>query len=287
MGRSAIGVTSASDWSGKVGDVWAAEWRRTDRSFAALSRHLDAAILAAAPGHGVALDIGCGAGGTSIALASARPDLDVVGVDLSAELVGVARTRAAGIANVRFVVGDSGGALDDLPSPAFVVSRHGVMFFADPAATFAAFCRAARPGAPLVFSCFRAAALNPWASALVAAVTGEAPTPAVGYAPGPFGFADERWVEKMLVDAGWQSVACEAVDYRYIAGAGDDPVEDAVSFFRRIGPIAGALRETPDAGRAAMLDKLRDALHKNREHDEIVFPAAAWIWRARAPGDQR
>ncbi|TPG12203.1 class I SAM-dependent methyltransferase [Sphingomonas oligophenolica] len=280
-------MTTASDWSGKVGDVWAAEWRRTDRSFATLSRQLDAAILAAAPAHGVALDIGCGAGGTSIALASARPDLDVVGVDLSAELVGVARTRAAGIANVRFVVGDGGGALDDLPSPSLICSRHGVMFFADSAATFAAFCRAASPGAPLVFSCFRAAALNPWASALVAVVTGETPTPATCYAPGPFGFADERWVETMLADAGWQGVTGEPVDYRYVAGAGDDPVEDAVSFFRRIGSIAGALRDAPETARAAMLDKLRDALHKHREHDEIVFPAAAWIWRARAPGDQR
>lgn len=56
-------MTSASDWTGAVGDMWAAEWRRTDRSLADLSRHPDAAIFAAAPpGPFRALDIGCGRG---------------------------------------------------------------------------------------------------------------------------------------------------------------------------------------------------------------------------------
>ena len=89
-------MTAASDWTGSVGDIWAAEWRRTDRSFADLSRHLDAAILAAAPdGPFRALDIGCGAGCTSLALAEARPDATILGVDLSEGLVEVARNRLA------------------------------------------------------------------------------------------------------------------------------------------------------------------------------------------------
>ncbi len=217
-------------------------------------------------------------------LASSRPDLDVVGVDLSADLVAVARARAAGIGNVRFVVGNLAGALDDLPSPALICSRHGVMFFDDPVATFTALCRAANPNGALVFSCFRGATLNPWAAGLVEAVTGNAPTRTTGYAPGPFAFAGETWVATMLAEAGWQGVEHEAIDYRYVAGGGDDPVTDAVSFFRRIGPIAAALRDAPENRRVAMVDKLRDALQKHRDHDEIAFPAAAWIWRARAPG---
>ena len=42
-------MTSATDWTGRVGRTWAAEWQRTDRSFAKLSPHLDAAIRTAAP----------------------------------------------------------------------------------------------------------------------------------------------------------------------------------------------------------------------------------------------
>ena len=88
-------MTSAGDWTGRVGHVWAAEWRRTDRSFADLARHLDAAIVHVAPDTGQALDIGCGAGTTSLALAEARPKLAITGIDLSDELVAIARQRLA------------------------------------------------------------------------------------------------------------------------------------------------------------------------------------------------
>ena len=37
--------------------------------------------------------------------------------------------------------------------------------------------------------------------------------------------------------------------------------------------------------RAAMLDTLRAILHTHLDKGEIAFPAAAWIWRARATGE--
>lgn len=186
-------MTTASDWSGTVGDIWAAEWRRTDRSFADLASHLNTAVFAAAPERGRAVDLGCGAGATSVALASARPDLTVTGIDLSPELVRVASSRGSALPNLSFATADI--AADPARIAAGVdllFSRHGVMFFADPAAVFARLRAAANPGARIVFSCFRRASLNPWATALVSAVTGSSPAPADGYAPGPFGFADDE-----------------------------------------------------------------------------------------------
>ena len=59
-----------------------------------------------------------------------------------------------------------------------------------------------------------------------------------------------------------------------------------VSFFRRIGPIAAALRAAPDDARPAMLDKLAAALQKHSDGTQVAFPAAAWIWRARAAGER-
>src|SRR5690242_17548636 len=99
-------MTEARDWAGRVGDTWAAEWQRTDRSFGDLAARLNAAILAVAPDTGRALDIGCGAGATSLALAAARPRLQVTGADLSVEMLAVARARAAAHANLDFVAGD-------------------------------------------------------------------------------------------------------------------------------------------------------------------------------------
>lgn len=170
----------SAEWSGRLGDVWSQEWQRTDRSFAGVAAALDRAILAAAPERGAVLDIGCGAGSTSIALATARPSLSVTGIDLSADLIAIAAARGAGLPNLRFQVADAA----DPPPPilggahAMAMSRHGVMFFADPVAGFAAIRALLVPGAPFVFSCFQSPARNPWASEVVEAVTGTPPEPA-------------------------------------------------------------------------------------------------------------
>jgi SAM-dependent methyltransferase len=208
-------MTGGFDWTGRVGDVWAAEWRRTDRSFSDLSPRLDAAILAAAPERGRALDIGCGAGGTAMALAAWRPNLAITGIDLSPALVAIARERAAGIANLDFRVADAqstGGETADL-----LFSRHGVMFFDDPAAGFAALRDAAVPGGRLVFSSFASREQNEWAVALDSAVGNPVPVP-VGYAPGPFGLADADFTGGLLARSGWIDVVPELAEFSYVAG---------------------------------------------------------------------
>lgn len=274
-------MTQAHDWAGLVGGTWASEWQRTDRSFAGLATSLDAAILAAAPDAGRALDIGCGAGSTSIALATARPNLNVTGADLSPALLTVARERAAALANLDFVEGDvlltaAARAPIDL-----LVSRHGVMFFADPVPAFAALHAAAAPDAHLVFSCFRAPADNAWASAVATAVTGSPPAPRTD-APGPFAFADEARVATILTDSGWREARATPIDYTYRAGEGAEAIADAVSFFSRIGPAAPLLRELPPAAREAALARLAAVCADHHNDGAVEFPAAAWLWTARA-----
>jgi len=266
-------MTIATDWRARVGDVWAEEWRRTDRSLADLSRHLDAAILAASPaGGGVALDIGCGAGATSATLAAARPDLAITGVDLSAPLVAIACER---VPHACFYVADA--AADVLAvRPDLLVSRHGVMFFADPAAAFARLHAAAAPGAALVFSCFRERAANAFASDLVTAITGTAPVDPPAYAPGPFAFARESRVATILAAAGWSDARAEPIAFDYVAGAGSDPIADAVAFLSRIGPLAAIVAADP----AALRPRLAAALARYVIANRVVLPAAAWIWRA-------
>lgn len=153
-------MAATMDWQGVTGQSWADEWRRTDRSFAALTEVLLARI-AAEQGTRI-LDIGCGAGELSLAIAGARPGAEVLGVDISAQLVGAASGRAGGAA--RFALGDAATWDAQGFAPDLLVSRHGVMFFGDPAAAFAHLSRIAAPRARLVFSCFRAPALNGWAS---------------------------------------------------------------------------------------------------------------------------
>jgi SAM-dependent methyltransferase len=277
-------MTEASDWLGRVGDVWASEWERTDRSFADLAASLDAAILAAAPaGAGTALDIGCGAGATSIALAAARPDLSVIGVDLSQTQLAVARERATDLGNLQFVEGDVlRAAAAHAPIDLFV-SRHGVMFFADPVAAFAALHAAAAPGARLVFSCFRTPEENAFSHEIAIAVAGAPPLPR-GTAPGPYAFADPVRVAGILAAAGWADAKPCAIDYLHRAGQGDDPVGEAVAYFSRIGSAAPLLRAMSPPEREAARTRIAAVCAAHRRADAVDFPAAAWLWTARAWG---
>lgn len=271
-------MARAADWTGKVGDMWAQEWRRTDRSFAALAPQLDAAILRAAPqARFRALDIGCGAGATSHALAAARADSEVIGVDLSAGLVAVARERRPR-ANLRFVVGDAATAAAAVEPVDLYVSRHGVMFFDDPVGAFAAFAQAAAPGARLVFSCFAERPSNRFAADLLAALGRDGDAPA-GDAPGPFAFADAARTGAILDAAGWHGHATR-IDFPYRAGEGPDAVADATDFFCRIGPVASLLRDAAATDRPAMEQAVAAACARRLHRDAVDFPAAAWLWSA-------
>lgn len=284
-------MTEAIEWQGRVGNVWAEEWRLTDMSFAALAKSLDAAIAAAAPERGQALDIGCGAGVTTFALAGARPYLDILGVDLSERLVAVATERGEGKEHVAFRAADV-TRLADEPGQAgrfdFAFSRHGVMFFADPVAGFRNIRRLLRPGAALVFSCFADPARNPWVTRITSIATGEesanaSPAQAdAAYVPGPFAFADPALVRGVLSQAGFIPGAPQLIDYAYRAGEGPDAAAQALHFFQRIGPAARMLATIEPDARPAILQRLAALLAEHARDGVVEFPASAWIWTARA-----
>lgn len=111
-------------------------WRTAANSAAYLVPHLR-------PGMRV-LDVGCGPGSITADLATAAgPDGEVLGVDLSADVVAAA---AAGTPSARFAVGDVMHL--DLPDASFdVVHAHQVLqHLRDPVAALREMARVARPG---------------------------------------------------------------------------------------------------------------------------------------------
>src|SRR5215472_1385185 len=149
-------------WNGPAVTRWITRQEQMD---AALAPVADAAITLAAvqPGERV-LDIGCGSGATSIALARlVGPRGQVTGLDVSGPMIELARKRSVGMANLDWLLADA--AAHEFPpgSTDLLFSRFGVMFFGDPVATFANLRRALRPdGGRLVFTCWRPLNENPW-----------------------------------------------------------------------------------------------------------------------------
>lgn len=270
-------MTNVGEWGGQVGDVWAQEWQRTDRSFTELNARLFPMIAAMAPATGRVIDIGCGAAETAISLAQAKPGLDITGIDISPSLLEIAHRRAQGIANIEFVLGDAAAQAARHAPVDLYFSRHGVMFFDDPVAAFTAFREAASAEGRIIFSCFRDWSFNSFAYEIGKLTNDAVPTDA----PGPFAFASQDRVAAILAASGWRDAEALAVDCSYIAGQGDDPVGDAVSFMQRIGPAARAIRLVDQERRAAIVDELLRICEDHRQGDYVLFPAAMWIWTAR------
>ena len=92
-----------------------------------------------------------------------------------------------------------------------LASRFGVMFFADPAMSFANMRKALRPSGRLAFACWREPRENPLFMAPLQAVYKHVPKmPQLGPEdPGPFAFASEARVHRILGEAGFTGIAME------------------------------------------------------------------------------
>lgn len=268
-------MTDKAAWQGQVGTSWAAEWERTDRSFTGLT---DLLMTRAGMNHFArALDIGCGAGELSLALGRGHQRAQIIGVDVSEDLVAAATQRGENLANVSFELADAATWSKPGFRPDLLISRHGVMFFDDPVAAFTHLHAIAAPGGRLLFSCFRSPAENPWASETVALLPPGAATPSDPHAPGPFAFADAARVERILGHSGWHGVSFERVDFAFVLGAGDNPVEEAMAYFAVIGPVARAAAWLADDDKRAFRQRLRRHLEKHASGSILALKAAAWI----------
>lgn len=274
-------MTGASEWTGRVGGTWACEWERTDRSFGSLTaRLLDPAAIGDITN---ALDIGCGAGEIAVTLAARNAGAEITGLDISQDLLTVARERGSACRNLAFREGDAARWTPDDPgkAPDLLISRHGVMFFDDPIAAFAHLKTIAVSRAQLRFSCFREREENAWVS-LLQSVTPSNALAQDPHAPGPFAFGEEARVRDILTAAGWHDVALEPYDYAMIAGEGDDALDQAVAYFQRIGPAAGAIADLTGEPRERAIEDLRAMLAAHRSDGRVALPASAWIVTARA-----
>ncbi|WP_310466969.1 class I SAM-dependent methyltransferase [Sphingomonas sp.] len=275
-------MAATPDWSGAGGDIWAERWRDTDRALSEIGAALDRAIRAAAPAKPfTALDIGCGPGTTALALAAARPDATVLGCDLSHALVAVARERTAGNPSLSFTAEDAEQAARDHGPFDLLISRHGVMFFDDPRRAFTTFRAATTAGGALVFSCFQSWERNAWAAEIASAAAGK-PLPPPGREPSGFAFADPEYVGELLRGAGWTPADPEPLAFDYVAGEGQAATDQALDFFSVIGPAARAMEAMDAPARGAALDRMRTVIAEHNDGDRVTFPAAAWIWTARA-----
>ena len=267
-------------WNAVAGETWARFQEQLDRQIESLG---DRALQALDPREGERLlDIGCGCGQTSVALARrVGAGGSVRGVDISKPMLDVAQARPAPAGAARPVFAQMDAQTGDLGEAMYdaAFSRFGVMFFADPTAAFVNIRRALKPGGRLAFVCWRPFAENAWMRLPMEAAAPFLPpaVPMDPLAPGPFAFADPERVRGILADGGWGSVSLDPFD----ALIGGGTVDEALALAFRVGPLGAALRDNPGSVEAVS-DAVRAVLSAHHAPRGVMMPAAVWIVQARA-----
>lgn len=251
--------------------------------------HTAVLVHAASPRPGEAiLDVGCGAGGTVLAIAEAVARAQrLVGIDVSGPLLQRASSRAsrAGV-RAAFVWADAGRHPFLSPTFDLLVSRLGVMFFDDPVAAFGRLRETLRPGGRLVCLAWRSAGENEGASLPLRAARRILPllAPASPDAPGPFSFGDRNTMEQRLRDAGFVEIRVEPFDAPLLFGVGrteDDALDDAVQMAFHLRPLRRLLGDEPESVRRAVRQDVRDAFAARLTREGVLLSSAAWIVSAR------
>jgi len=266
-------------WGCRRGQAWVEAQELLDRLFKPFEDMLvDAAVGMA--GQSV-LDIGCGTGGTTIAVATRLgAGSRVVGVDISEPMISAARSRAERErVPATFVQADAQAYEFEPASYETIISRFGVMFFGDSVRAFSNLRRAARAGAGLRAIVWRSAEDNPFMTAAERAAAGLLPNlPSRNPdEPGQFAFANPQRVRGILEKSGWSGIAIRPLDVECAL-----PVEDLVPYLTRLGPVGVALQSVDDAVRARVVEAVRAAFEPYVHGAEVRFTAACWVVEARA-----
>ncbi len=266
-------------WNGTAGRAWVDAQQAIDRVFAPFEALLVNAVAEASAR--TVLDVGCGTGATTLAVARRLAGNGrSVGIDISEPMLALAQARAEREqVSAQFIRADAERYAFEPAVFDAIISRFGVMFFERPVEAFANLRRAAQPGATLRVIAWRGPADNPFMTTAERAAAPLLPDlpPRKPDAPGQFAFANRDRVQAMLQDGGWRDIEIPAIDVDCTMST-----SDLAQYVTRLGPVGQALQNVDTNTRARIVDVVLAAFDAY-VHDGIVrFTAACWMIGARA-----
>lgn len=264
----------AALWNGTAGRAWVDAQHILDQMFAPMTDVLLSAV--AETGGARVLDVGCGTGATTLAVARRLGAAgECTGIDVSAPMIDAARIRAERErSTARFVQADAQRHRFDAQRYDTVISRIGVMFFDDPVAAFRNLRQAVRDGGALRFIAWRGADENPFmttaeraAAPLVPALPAREPG-----APGQFAFADRDHVHRILAASGWSGIDIRPVDLSCAF-----PASELERYLTRLGPLGRIIDRLDVYTRDRVIAVAQAAFEPYLRQVEVRFTAACWL----------
>lgn len=286
MPESATANTAMGQyWNEVAGPRWVA------RAGLQEARNIEVAALlqreaAPQPGERV-LDVGCGTGATALPFAAAvapggPKGGHVTGIDISEPMLEQCRKNLAaqGIANVSLLRADAQVHSFAPDSYDLLISRFGVMFFADPVAAFANLYTGLRRGGRLCMAVWASIAENMhWKIPFEVAVKhlGQ-PAPASPTEPGPMAFRDPAYLRGILAKAGFADIVITPHGFHVRGAAAANEAEHAALF----GPAWRLMEEkkAPEATRNVIVAEIAQAFAPYVAVDGLRLPGTVLIAKA-------
>lgn len=273
----------AEFWTTCAGQKWVEQQEMLD---AFMQPVLEGVMARAAllPGQCV-LDIGCGTGASTLLAADhIGPTGRVLGADISPTMLSHAAQRASDRPNVSFAQADAAHHPFDRDSFDHLISRFGVMFFADAQAAFANMLKGLKPGAHVTFASWGQISENPWFTIAAQAAKAELGAPPVvdPDAPGPFAFRDVARVTDILSAAGFDRISAE-VGSLHLTPPGT--LQEVAQMATSVGPAARtvAFFQGSAAQSAAITDRVERAFEAFETDKSVRVPAQINFFQARRP----
>lgn len=262
------------------------QWQLTGSAPDTYERHIVPALFtpwarslvetaALRPGERV-LDVACGTGVvTRMAAERVGPGGKVVGLDLNAGMLEVARARAPAIDWRE-------GSATELPLAAatfdVVLCQQGLQFFPDRPAALREMRRVLVPGGRLALSVWRSLEFSPGHKALVEALERHIGADAAAIVRAPFALGAPEELRVLVAGAGFREVAVRsAVEDVRFPSVDEFPLVQAGAT-----PVAPFVARAPESARAALVQDVKIALARYVSHGKLVWPIQANVVTARA-----
>jgi len=267
-------VGSGADFKAFEAAGWSAQADSYDRLMGRVTDRVACALLEAASvgARDRVLDVATGTG--AVAAAAVTRGADVTGVDISEEMLEVARKR---VPSARFLAADAEDlALDDEPFDA-AVAGFLINHLPDPERAVAAWTRALRPGGRLSLSVWNPPAENRFFGLIGDAMADTEADDSVPPGPDPYRFSDEQALSELLRGAGLREPRIEAVQFSQPVGSVDDLWQGLLG-----GSVRSAARiaAQPESERRRVRLELERLAEECREGNSLSVPVSVTVGSA-------
>src|SRR3989338_310015 len=269
------------DWN-RVAPAWEKWDEKLSRNMSFVNHRLiaDARLR---PGYRV-LDLGCGTGYPAILAAQAvESQGSVVGLDLSEEMLAVARRKAKflGLSNVKFQAEDATTLPFETASFDSVISRFCLMFLPEIPLTVSEISRVLKPGGYFAAAVWSSPDKNPYIRIPMDVIKKfvEIPVPAPDQ-PGIFRLAREGDLLGIAAKSGLTKIADEDVRGESFFDSSDEYFESLMEMAAPLQPLFAKLSSTQ---KNDAKNEIKSAVDKYQKGNEIALPMTIRIVVARKP----